>query len=78
MSIKEMQLHGVTSIDVKQINSMQEAFGVCTRRIQFETSDGTNFTIIAFAHDSDSLKITAKFVDTTNVINQPTALKGEN
>jgi len=77
MTIKEMQLHGVTSIEVKEINSMQESFGICTRRIRFETNDGTSFTVIAFAHDSDSLKITSKFVQTTNVIHQPKALQGE-
>ena len=68
MSIKEMQLHGVTSIEVKEINSMQESFGICTRRIRFETNDGVSFTVIAFAHDSDSL----------NLIHQPEALQGEN
>tara|TARA_R110002020_G_scaffold89172_4_gene218379 strand:+ start:1458 stop:1670 length:213 start_codon:yes stop_codon:yes gene_type:complete len=68
MAIKEMQLHGVTSIKVQQTNSMQESFGVCTRRIRFETSDGTSLTVIAFAHDSDSL----------DLIHKPKALEGEN
>ena len=69
MTIKEMQLHGVTSIEVKQTNSMQEAFGVCTRRIRFETNDGTSFTVIAFADHETDLKLNIEI---------PKALKGEN
>jgi hypothetical protein len=55
MSIKELHLHGVTSIEAKLTNSNKDVPLWNSRRIQFEMDDGTSFTIVAFANDADLL-----------------------
>lgn len=65
MTIKELILHGVTSIEPKLINGVNYN----SRRIKFEMNDGTNFTIIAFADHKEDLKLN---------IELPKALQGEN
>jgi len=73
MSIKELILHGVTSIEPKLTNSGKLLkYGNASwnsRRIRFEMSDGTSFTVIAFADHEENLKLNIEI---------PTALKGEN
>ena len=64
MTIKELILHGVTSIEPKLINGVNYN----SRRIKFEMNDGTNFTIIAFADHKEDLKLN---------IELPKALQGE-
>ena len=65
MTIKELILHSVTSIEPKLINGVNYN----SRRIKFEMNDGTNFTIIAFADHKEDLKLN---------IELPKALQGEN
>ena len=65
MTIKELILHGVTSIEPKLINGVNYN----SRRIKFEMNDGTNFTVIAFADHKEDLKLNIEF---------PKALQGEN
>jgi|5B_taG_2_1085324.scaffolds.fasta_scaffold05696_7 hypothetical protein len=55
MAIKELHLHGVTSITAfkpsKQWNS---------KRIRFETVDGTSFVVVAFAESLEGLELNIK------------------
>lgn len=69
MTIKELILHGVTSIEPKLTRSSSVGNQWNSRRIRFEMSDGTSFTVIAFADDRENLKLNIEI---------PTALKGEN
>jgi len=69
MAIKELILHGVTSIEPKLISSSDVSNQWNTRRIRFEMDDGTSFTIVAFADHKEDLKLNIEI---------PTALKGEN
>ena len=69
MAIKELILHGVTSIEPKLISSSDVSNQWNTRRIRFEMDDGTSFTIVAFADYKEDLKLNIEI---------PTALKGEN
>lgn len=65
MAIKELILHGVTSIEAK-LPSTNDTFN--NRRIRFEMDDGTNFTVIAFADHRENLRFN---------IDYPSAFKGE-
>ena len=69
MAIKELILHGVTSIEPKLISSSDVSNQWNTRRIRFEMDDGTSFTIVAFADHETDLKLNIEI---------PKALKGEN
>ena len=69
MAIKELILHGVTSIEPKLISSSDVSNQWNTRRIRFEMDDGTSFTIVAFADHKEDLKLNIEI---------PKALKGEN
>ena len=64
MTIKELILHGVTSIEPKIINGVNYN----SRRIRFEMNDGTSFTVIAFADHKEDLELN---------IELPKALQGE-
>ena len=55
MTIKELILHGVTSIEPKLTSSSSVGNQWNSRRIRFEMNDGTSFTIVAFANDADLL-----------------------
>ena len=69
MAIKELILHGVTSIEPKLISSSDVSNQWNSRRIRFEMDDGTSFTIVAFADHKEDLKLNIEI---------PTALQGEN
>ena len=69
MTIKELILHGVTSIEPKLTSSSSVGNQWNSRRIRFEMSDGTSFTVIAFADHETDLKLNIEI---------PKALKGEN
>ena len=69
MTIKELILHGVTSIEPKLISSSDVNNQWNTRRIRFEMDDGTSFTIVAFADHKEDLKLNIEI---------PKALQGEN
>ena len=69
MAIKELILHGVTSIEPKLISSSDVNNQWNTRRIRFEMDDGTSFTIVAFADHKEDLKLNIEI---------PKALQGEN
>ena len=73
MAIKELILHGVTSIEPKLTNSGKRLHHTNaawnSRRIRFEMDDGTSFTIVAFADHKEDLKLNIEI---------PKALKGEN
>tara|TARA_R100001369_G_C3183150_1_gene141921 strand:+ start:141 stop:347 length:207 start_codon:yes stop_codon:yes gene_type:complete len=68
MAIKELILHGVTSIEPK-LSKTSDVASWNSRRIRFEMDDGTSFTVIAFADHKENLKLNIEI---------PTALKGEN
>ena len=69
MTIKELILHGVTSIEPKLISSSSVGNQWNSRRIRFEMDDGTSFTIVAFADHKEDLKLNIEI---------PKALQGEN
>ena len=69
MTIKELILHGVTSIEPKLTSSSSVGNQWNSRRIRFEMNDGASFTIVAFADHKEDLKLNIEI---------PTALKGEN
>ena len=69
MTIKELILHGVTSIEPKLTSSSSAGNLWNSRRIRFEMNDGTSFTVVAFADDRENLKLNIEI---------PTALQGEN
>ena len=73
MAIKELILHGVTSIEPKLTNSSNHGLEHDnlwnSRRIRFVMNDGTSFTVIAFADHKEDLKLNIEI---------PRALKGEN
>jgi hypothetical protein len=73
MAIKELILHGVTSIEPKLTNSSDHGLEHNnlwnSRRIRFEMNDGTSFTIIAFADHKEDLNLKIEI---------PKALQGEN
>ena len=69
MAIKELILHGVTSIEPKLISSSDVSNQWNTRIIRFEMDDGTSFTIVAFADHKEDLKLNIEI---------PKALQGEN
>jgi len=69
MTIKELILHGVTSIEPKLSSSSDIGNLWSSRRIRFEMDDGTSFTVIAFADHETDLKLNIEI---------PKALKGEN
>ena len=69
MTIKELILHGVTSIEPKLTSSSSVGNQWNSRRIRFEMDDGTSFTIVAFADHKEDLKLNIEI---------PKALQGEN
>jgi len=69
MTIKELILHGVTSIEPKLTSSSSVGNQWNSRRIRFEMNDGSSFTVVAFADYKEDLKLNIEI---------PTALKGEN
>ena len=69
MTIKELILHGVTSIEPKLTSSSSVGNQWNSRRIRFEMNDGTSFTVVAFADHKEDLKLNIEI---------PKALQGEN
>jgi hypothetical protein len=54
MSISNMSIHGVSSIELKSVSS-DKWYSV--RDLRIETTEGLRFTLTLFADDADKLRI---------------------
>lgn len=54
MIISSMNIHGVSSIELKSVVSEK---GTTWRDLQIETAEGYTFTLTLFADDADNLRI---------------------